>query len=195
MILFSFRIFWLINNRWFGVFGMLNLFWGDIVTQRIYDAAYIHHAIKPYSNILVLWIKNVLYNVLIVSYIRFYDYLGLISNCIHYLWQLKWHIIWMAHCKVDVTPLLMHWNYCRLTLSHRYVRPLRVTPMIVRMQVCDPAYLKSIHSFTAFTGDASVKQWITNCVISPSFQWWSYCVTYCHREYITRNNMIDGEFS
>ena len=30
-------------------------------------------------------------------------------------------IISMAYCKTTVTPLLTHWSYCSLTLSHRYV--------------------------------------------------------------------------
>ena len=26
----------------------------------------------------------------------------------------------MAQCKTAVTPLLMHWNYCTIALSHPY---------------------------------------------------------------------------
>ena len=31
------------------------------------------------------------------------------------------HLIMMAESKTAVTPLLMHWSYCSLALSHRYV--------------------------------------------------------------------------
>ena len=30
------------------------------------------------------------------------------------------HPIWTAQCKTAVTPLLTHWSYCSLVLSHRY---------------------------------------------------------------------------
>ena len=30
-------------------------------------------------------------------------------------------ILLMAQCKTAVTPLLTHWSYCSLTLSHRYL--------------------------------------------------------------------------
>ena len=41
----------------------------------------------------------------------------------HYTQNQTWilhNIISMASCKTAVTPLLTHWSYCSLALSHRY---------------------------------------------------------------------------
>ena len=35
-------------------------------------------------------------------------------------WRSTEQLISMTQCKTAVTPLLMHWSYCSLVLSHRY---------------------------------------------------------------------------
>ena len=39
-------------------------------------------------------------------------------NHVHILWDIK--SISMGYCKKDVTPLLLHWSYIFLALTHRY---------------------------------------------------------------------------
>ena len=38
----------------------------------------------------------------------------------------------MGQCKKDITPLLTHWSYIFLALTHRYMRNVRYCPALVR---------------------------------------------------------------
>ena len=51
-----------------------------------------------------------------IPYIQIYDILY--SNLLHLIFKFT---VSVAQCKSALSPLLMHWRYCSLALSHQYV--------------------------------------------------------------------------
>ena len=41
------------------------------------------------------------------------------------------NIAWIAKCKIAVSPLLTHWRYCTLTLSHMYIWVVHLSGLLV----------------------------------------------------------------
>ena len=50
---------------------------------------------------------------------------------------LSFSFIWMSQCKKDVTPLLTHWSYIFLALTHRYGTLVYYTPLCEHRTAAD----------------------------------------------------------
>ena len=71
------------------------------------------------------WVKCITCHVMHMSRMKF-EYANMFRIYLLLIltsWSIdKWHVL-MCSCKKDVTPLLTHWSYVFLVLTHRYVVP------------------------------------------------------------------------
>ena len=92
---------------------------------------------------------------------------------IDYVWWPCVHIISMAYRKTAVTPLITHWSYCSLALSHRFkAKPREMQPCKHTTQ-----YKRNYYVKTTFWDNDYV--FITLCVCCEGIhEDWMSCVTH-----------------